>query len=116
LLVDDDPHIGAIFELLMRHYCLPFSVARDTEAALDYLRGQSPDIIVVDLFLPGSDGYRALGEISTVVDRSRCRILATTAYYTKDTRDEVLRRGFDGYIPKPFVPDSFLAYLRGTTE
>ena len=113
LLVDDDPHTGAIFEMLMEHHRIPFSIVHDSVEALDYLRGHSPNIIVVDLFLPDLDGFQTLDRICAIVDRSSCRILATTAYYTKDTENQVLGRGFDGYVPKPFVPESFLAYLAG---
>ena len=113
LLVDDDPHTCAIFELLMQHYQRPFFVVDNAQAAVEYLWHHSPDVIVVDLFLPGADGYQTLDQIRAIIDSGRCRILATTAYYTKDTRRQVLERGFDGYIPKPFVPDSFLDYLEG---
>ena len=111
LLIDDDPHTIAIFELLMENFQIPFFTLQDPGSALDYLRQHEPSVIVIDLFLPTFDGFQTLGKISEVVDRSACRILATTAYYTKDTRREVMERGFDGYIPKPFVPDSFLDYL-----
>lgn len=113
LLVDDDPHTCAIFELLMQHYQRPFFIVDNAEAAVEYLRQHTPDVIVVDLFLPGADGYQTLDQIRGIINPERCRILATTAYYTKDTRRQVLERGFDGYIPKPFVPDSFLDYLEG---
>ena len=111
LLIDDDPHTAAIFELLMENYKIPFSVAQDSISALDYLQQHSPSVIVIDLFLPNHDGFQTLNQVCTVVNRANTRILATTAYYTKDTRNEVVRRGFDGYIPKPFVPDSILDYL-----
>jgi DNA-binding response OmpR family regulator len=115
LLIDDDPHTGAIFELLMEHFHMQACVVHNTASALEYLSENSPDIIVIDLFLPGTDGFQTLLEVRKrmVAD---CRILATTAYYTKDTEREVVRYGFDGYIPKPFVPDSFVAYLYGKVE
>ena len=113
LLIDDDPHTCAIFELLMQHYQRPFFVVDNAQAAVDYLRHHVPDVVVVDLFLPGVDGYEVVDQIRGIVDPGGCRILATTAYYTKDTRRQVLERGFDGYIPKPFVPDSFIDYLEG---
>lgn len=116
LLVDDDPHTRAIFELLMEHHELPFMVASDSVAALDCLKENSPDIVVIDLFLPGLDGFQTLKQISSIVSRAHCRFLATTAYYTKDTQREVVERGFDGYIPKPFVPNNFIGYLYGTVE
>lgn len=111
LLIDDDPHTVAIFELLMQNFRIPFSTMQDPASTLDYLRRHTPGVIVIDLFLPTCDGFQMLTQICEVVNRSTCRILATTAYYTKDTRREVIERGFDGYVPKPFVPDSFLDYL-----
>ncbi len=116
LLVDDDPHARAIFVLLAEHFRIPFAIAPDTQSALEYLRERKPDIIVIDLFLPETDGYKLLGEISPLIDRTQCRILATTAYYTKDTEQAVLERGFDGYIQKPFIPDSFLGELNKVLE
>jgi CheY-like chemotaxis protein len=116
LLVDDDPHTGAIFELLMQHYQYPFSIVQNAEAALAYLEAHSPDVILIDLFLPGIDGFQTLNQIRSVIKPSTCRIFATTDYYTNDTKREIMQHGFDGYIPKPFVPDSFIAYLGGTRE
>ncbi len=111
LLIDDDPHTGAIFEFLMEHYQLPFVVAHDLSSALLFLQQNVPSIIIIDLFLPVHDGFQTLAKIRELVKQSNCRIMATTAYDSKDTSREVIERGFDGYIPKPFVPDSFLAYL-----
>ena len=111
LLVDDDPHTCSIFEMLMDHYQIQYWVAPNCTSALNLLNEHAVDTIIIDLFLPGSDGFQTLSKVSKLIDRARCRILATTAYYTKDTETEVMNRGFDGYIPKPFVPDSFLGFL-----
>ncbi|MAS38325.1 MAG: hypothetical protein CL610_30285 [Anaerolineaceae bacterium] len=112
LLVDDDPHACAIFELVMNHHHLPLEVAGDAEAALDYLQRGSPDMIVLDLFLPGLDGYQVLDRIRETSLEADCPIVATTAYYTNDTRQEVLNRGFDGFLPKPFEADNLVSFLR----
>ncbi len=113
LLIDDDPHTCAIFELLMDYYQISFWVAPNCPSAVNYLKEHSVDTIIIDLFLPGADGFQTLTKIASLIDRKRCRVLATTAYYTKDTGTEVLNHGFDGYVPKPFVPDSFLSFISG---
>lgn len=110
LLVDDDPHSQAVFELVMKHYDLAFTIVDDAETALDYLKSHRPDVVVMDIFLPGLDGYQALDRIRRMADISNCRVIATTAYYTHDTEQEVIRRGFDGYVAKPF-DKNLIGYL-----
>ncbi len=112
LLVDDDADACAIFRLVMNHHHLALDVVRDAESALEYLKIHTPDIIVMDIFLPGLDGYQALKQIRKAALAPGCRVIATTAYYTTDTRDEALGRGFDGYIAKPFQSHDVVPYLR----
>ena len=102
LLVDDDLDAQSVFELVMQHYNVPFNIVGDAETALDFLKTNTPDIVVMDIFLPGMDGYQALDRIRRTTTASASRVIATTAYYTNDTQQEVIRRGFDGYVPKPF--------------
>lgn len=111
LLVDDDPHTRNIFELVMAYHQLPVEIMGDAEAAIDYLTTHVADIVVIDLFLPGLDGYQALKHIRASARDPKCKVIATTAYYTNDTQQEVLRRGFDGYLPKPFEAVKLVAYL-----
>lgn len=112
LLVDDDPHACAIFSLVMNHHQLPLDVVGNAEAALDFLQSNHPDVVVMDLFLPGMDGYQALERIRKTDLAPASRIVATTAYYTNDTEQEVTYRGFDGFIEKPFTPDAIIPYLK----
>ena len=112
LLIDDDPHVGRIFELVMGHYQLPLTVMDDAEVAIQYLQTNHPDIIVVDLFLPGTDGYQVLDHIRKAESIRHCTVVATTAYYTSDSQQEILARGFDGYLPKPFDTKRIVPYLR----
>ena len=111
LLVDDDPHSQAVFELVMQHFNLPFSMVDDAESALTFLEANAPDIVLMDIFLPGLDGYQALDRIRRTALAPGSLIIATTAYYTHDTEQEVLQRGFDGYVPKPF-DKGLVSYLQ----
>lgn len=111
LLVDDDPDACAIFRLVMNHHQLPVTIVANAESAIDYLRSHQADIIVLDLFLPGLDGFQAMNQIRKAALAPDSRFIATTAYYTNDTQQEVMERGFDGYIPKPFDSSGLVAYL-----
>lgn len=98
--------------MLMEHYEIPHLVAQNAPHALQVLREHQPTIIIIDLFLPGTDGFQTMRQIREKTDASHVQILATTAYYTKDTRRDVVARGFDGYVSKPFLPDTFLHFVR----
>jgi two-component system sensor histidine kinase BarA len=115
LLVDDDPDAQSVFELVMHHYNIPFNIVGDAETALDYLKTHDPDVVLMDIFLPGLDGYQALDRIRRSAIASHSRIIATTAYYTNDTQQEVIRRGFDGYLAKPF-DEGLISYLQNITS
>ncbi len=101
----------------MQHYELPFSVADDAESALELLETheETPDIIVMDIFLPGLDGYQALDRIRSMSDSPKRRVVATTAYYTHDTEQEIIRRGFDGFFAKPF-DKNLIRYLESILD
>ena len=115
LLVDDDFDAQSVFELVMQHYKVPFDIVGDAESALDFLKTHTPDVVLMDIFLPGMDGYQALDRIRRSATASSTRVIATTAYYTNDTQQEVIRRGFDGYLPKPF-DDGLVGYLQHITS
>lgn len=112
LLVDDDPHVCDVFQLVMKHHQMPLTITNDAESALDYLKSNTPDIIVLDLFLPGLDGYQALNQIRKRSLARGSKIVATTAYYTRDTEQEIFQRGFDGYLAKPIDSNKLLQYLQ----
>lgn len=116
LLIDDDPHVQNVFELVMSHHQLPLTVLSDAESALVYLQDHEPDVIVLDIFLPGLDGYQTLNQMKKNVLAPASCVVATTAYYTNDTEQDVFQRGFDGYLPKPFDSTKLVDYLSQITK
>lgn len=111
LLIDDDPHTRNMFEMVTSHHNVELATANDAETALTYLRDNKPDVIVLDIMLPGIDGYQALNQIRKQTLAPDVRVVATTAYYTADTQSEVFARGFSGYLPKPLNPSTLVEYL-----
>jgi CheY-like chemotaxis protein len=112
LLVDDDPGTRDVFQLVMDHYQMPLITFEDAEGALVYLQNHTPDVIVLDLFLPDLDGYQVLKQIRRNSLAPDSRFVATTAYHTADTEHETITQGFDGYLPKPFDSTQLVAYLQ----
>src|SRR5258706_6463631 len=101
LLVDDDADSRNIFQMVMAHHKLDLMTVNEAEIALEYLRTHSPDIIVLDIFMPGTDGPQTLARIRNLGLAPTSVIIATTAFHTHETPHDVEQWGFNGYLPKP---------------
>jgi CheY-like chemotaxis protein len=115
LLVDDDPSTRHLFETVLGYHDFQLKTAQSEDEALKYLASNNPDIIVLDIVLPGKDGYKVLKTLRTVA-KSNCPIVATTAYYTTDSIPDFEQRGFDGYLLKPITPENLVSYLEKMTQ
>ncbi len=111
VLVDDDLHARNVFQMVMEFHQMSVSMFDNAEAAIEHLQNNKPDVVVMDLFLPGLDGYQALDKIRRAGIAQGCSFIAATSYYTNDTQTEVISRGFDGYIAKPFSAQHLLPYI-----
>jgi CheY-like chemotaxis protein len=112
VLVDDDRITRDIFKMVFENQGLDLTVLEDAETALAYLESHTPDVLVLDIMLPGLDGYQALARIRKNGVARGCRIVATTAYYENDTEMDVIARGFDAFLPKPLRPVNLVEFLR----
>ncbi|WP_414942080.1 response regulator transcription factor [Amycolatopsis sp. cmx-11-51] len=110
LVVDDEPHIADLVATVARYEGWQAVTAGSGEAALARAAEFGPDIVVLDLMLPGIDGF-------TVLDRLRESGTAVPVVFltAKDaTADRVagLTRGGDDYLVKPFSVEELMARLR----
>ncbi len=100
MLVDDDEDTQKIFRFVMAHHQMELEIFTDAESALEYLKAAPvPDVMVIDIVLPGIDGYQMLGRSRLIAPQ--CRMIATTAYHSRTTENEIANWGFNGYLPKP---------------
>ena len=100
LIVDDEPNIVLSLDFLLRQQGYEVSVARDGEAALATAEERPLDLVVLDVMLPGLDGFevcRRLREHSASL-----RLLLLTARGRDVERVRGLEEGADAYVTKPF--------------
>ena len=116
LLVDDDADTQSLFQDALDHYGIALKVASDQASTLMALASFSPDVVVLDIFLQDTDGYKLLHTIRSLPQPVTCPIVATTAYYTSDTTGELQRQGFDGYLLKPLDPEGLVEYLQNIVK
>ena len=111
VLVDDDEDTQKIFRMVMAHHQIELQIFTDAESALEQLKdAPEPDVMVIDIVLPGIDGYQMLGRSRKFAPR--CRMVATTAYHSQSTANEIANWGFNGYLPKPLQPATLVEDLQ----
>ncbi|MGH2739740.1 MAG: winged helix-turn-helix domain-containing protein [Actinomycetota bacterium] len=109
LLVDDDARLREIVSMTLEGEGYEVAAADSAEHAMAHFDGAEPDLLILDVMLPGRDGFELCREIRT---RSDVPILMLTA--KADTVDVVvgLESGADDYVPKPFVSKELVARVR----
>lgn len=81
--------------------------ATSAEAALELAREQTPDLILMDIQLPGMDGVAALNALRADAATRDVRVVALTAFAMKGDRERFLSAGFSGYLVKPIDIKAF---------
>jgi CheY-like chemotaxis protein len=112
LVVEDNlDNLRTVRALLSEHYRIV--EAEDGQAAVELAQLHQPDLILTDLALPVMDGFAALAAIRQDPLLCDIPVVAVTATAMKGSREEILARGFDGYLSKPIDHDTLLKTLRG---
>jgi len=106
LAVDDEPRYLEIIRFNLERAGYRVDVAASGEQALEAVRASEPDLIVLDLMLPGIDGFEVC---SRVRERSSCPIIMLTAKGAEEDKVRGLRLGADDYVTKPFSAQELLA-------
>jgi two-component system KDP operon response regulator KdpE len=109
LIVEDDPAFARLISLSLGREGFKTHVSSNGEDALDLAAEIHPDVVVLDLTLPGMDGYEVLAELR---ERRDVPVLVVTGAVTPDQVRLGLDRGADDYIRKPFAPAELAARLR----
>lgn len=109
LIVDDDYSIAELISLYLQKECYDTSIVGDGEEALKVFSEYSPDIIILDLMLPGIDGYEVCRRI-----RSKSSIPIIMLSAKGETFDKVLglELGADDYMIKPFDSKELVARVK----
>ena len=109
LVVDDDPALAEMLGIVLRGEGFEPAFVSDGDAALGAFRREKPDVVLLDLMLPGTDGIEVCRQIRA---ESGVPILMLTA---KGDTDDVVRGleiGADDYLVKPFKPKELVARVR----
>jgi DNA-binding response OmpR family regulator len=108
LVVDDEPTIAEVVARYLERAGYRTRVAADGLQALEAAASQRPDLVVLDLMLPGIDGLEVMRRLRDQ-DRDRIAVILLTAKGEESDRVIGLRLGADDYVVKPFSPAELVA-------
>jgi len=113
LVADDDPQILKALRIILTAHGYDVSLARDGREAIDVAAHDRPDVIVLDLGMPGLDGVAV---IEAVRGWTTTPILVVSGRTDTSGKVDALDAGADDYVTKPFATEELLARLRALTR
>ena len=101
LIIEDNERNLKLVRDVLRYNGFRTVEARTAEDGLVLANARPPDLVLLDLQLPGLDGMEAFRQLRRSPPTADVPVVAVTAFAMKDDRERVLRAGFDGYLEKP---------------
>ncbi|WP_289059654.1 response regulator transcription factor [uncultured Mesotoga sp.] len=110
IVVEDDPHIGKLLKMELTHEGYSVELTADGFDAIGLLEAELPDLVILDVMLPGKNGFEILEEIRENFS-TELPVIMLTAKGDVSDRIRGLKSGADDYLPKPFEIEELLARI-----
>ena len=115
LIVEDHPTMREAMRMVLEHEGFAIREAADGAAALSMVRQQQPDLVFLDLNIPGTSGADVLRELKGDPETRDVRVIIVTAT-GEEGREQVISLGADEYFTKPFSPLALLGTVERVLE
>jgi DNA-binding response OmpR family regulator len=102
LIVDDEPNIVMTLEYTFKKSNYEVFIARDGQEALDILKTNYPDVIILDIMMPMVDGFATLEQIRKDENLQHTKVMFLSAKNKESDIEKGLALGADAYMTKPF--------------
>jgi CheY-like chemotaxis protein len=113
LVVEDNERNLKLLRDVLEYAGYDVHAARTAEDGITLAANEPPDLVLMDLQLPGIDGVEALRRLRESPRTADIPVVAVTAQAMKQDRERALRAGFDGYVEKPISVRTFPDQIRG---
>lgn len=112
LLVEDNEDNRIVYATMLEHYGFDVVAAGNGHDALEMARSSEPDIILMDISIPGIDGWTATERLRADPDTRGIPVIAVTAHALPEHRERAKSLGCAGYLTKPCAPRRLLEEVR----
>jgi CheY-like chemotaxis protein len=110
LICDDEPHLRELMRVsLDRDY--EFAEAADTTEALELADRVRPDLVLLDVMMPGGSGLTVIERMRQTPDLAGVPVVVVSAFVSEDDRQAARAAGADGFVGKPFDPDELASIV-----
>ena len=111
LLVEDNADIRELMATMIESWGFSVQMAAEGISGVDLARRHLPRVALVDIGLPGIDGYEVARRVRAVLPRESTRLVAMSGFGQPEDRDRALQAGFDAHLVKPVEPDELRRLL-----
>jgi CheY-like chemotaxis protein len=112
LVIEDSASVRRLIDVCLRPLGAEMRFAEDGLTGLDAARASVPDAIILDIGLPGLDGWEVLSQLRSAPETVGIRVLVLTAHAQPEMADRAAAGGADAFMTKPFRPSD----LRDSVE
>lgn len=116
LIADDEPNIVISLEFLMKREGFNVLIANDGEEAVERIRSERPDLVLLDVMMPKKNGFEVCQEVRSDPELASLRILMLTAKGRDTEVAKGLALGADAYMTKPFSTKELVAKVHSMLE
>lgn len=116
LIVEDSAVIRRLIEVCLRAADLEIVTREDGKSGLHAVSSESPDLVVLDIGLPGMDGWEVLDRIRRDESTQHIPVVVLTAHAEEESRRRANEGGADAFVTKPFQPNDFRSTVLSLLE
>ncbi len=116
LLIEDEPNIIEAISFILSRDGFTVHTHEDGETAMDKVRSGSPDMVILDVMLPGRSGFDILRDLRADPETESLPVLMLTARGQSKDRELAARLGADHFMTKPFSNNEVREHVRAVLE
>lgn len=111
LVIEDEADSAEVVERILKFHRINYSISHSAEDALEAMKQVLPTVLIVDLALPGMDGWGFLDAVRRDPETAHIPAVAVTAFHSTNVAQQAIQAGFAAYFPKPIEATSFVREL-----
>ncbi len=111
LLIEDDSYSADVVSRILTYHKIEHTIVASAEGALELLKQDTPNLLIVDLALPGMNGWDFLKTVRRDPANAHIPAVAVTAFHSTLVAQQAIEMGFNAYFAKPIEATSFVREL-----